>query len=259
MRAILTTAAFLFLMMVPAEARHSDRHDVRGYQSWDWGSNWNQFNQPNYRPTYHVALKKKRRHLAKRAAAKRAAIKRAAARHAAAKRNAATVARFSPPVAAMKKAMPVEAIKNTVEAANTAIRTPFGVVVKTVVRLDVLSPKLIDFTRKVAAACGPVKVISGLRQTGVPRTCHRTGEALDYQVADPACAMRVANQTRGIGHSNDYYGVAQKYGRGMPVHYHLSSCQREMNKRFAHGGGSKYRATRYAKRYKKRNTRYARA
>jgi len=124
----------------------------------------------------------------------------------------------------------------------TVLRTPFGTTLKTTVNLSGISSELVGFIRKVQSQCGQVTVISGFRRSGVPGTCHASRQALDYQIRDPACALKIARQFRG-GHSVDYYGV-QAISRGMPAHYHVSICSREMGARFNHRGSRK----RYAKR-----------
>lgn len=172
-------------------------------------------------------------------------------RHVKRHRRASTIAaRLSPAIA-----------KPGVTASPQILRTPFGVAIKTLVNLAVISPPLVTFVRQVASECGGATVISGMRSSGTVRnTCHRGGHALDYQTPNPKCALQVANKTRGIGHSIDYYGVAAKFGRGMPVHYHVSDCRREVGARFAHGGGRKIGRTRYARHHRRhRHRRYARA
>lgn len=123
------------------------------------------------------------------------------------------------------------------------LRTPFGTAIKTRVSLASISPRILGYLQKVQAECGVVTVISGVRSTGVPGTCHRGGKAVDIQIVDHACAMRYARNWSG-GHSTDYLGV-QAISRGMPAHFHISDCPREMGARFVHRGSSS--TTRYAK------------
>lgn len=87
------------------------------------------------------------------------------------------------------------------------------------------------FLQQVQAKCGAVKVISGHR--GGPRQmCHGMSQAVDYQVANPACAFTLANELKWPGgHTNDYYAHAQY---GVPVHFHLSTCRQEAGWRGDH-------------------------
>jgi len=133
-----------------------------------------------------------------------------------------------------------------IEQKSVVLRTPFGTNIKTVVSLAGINSELVGFVRKVQSQCGPVTVISGFRRSGVPGTCHAFRQALDYQIKDPACALKVARQFRG-GHSVDYYGV-QAISRGMPAHFHVSVCGREMGARFSHRGSARAARVRQAAR-----------
>lgn len=128
-----------------------------------------------------------------------------------------------------------------IEERPTTLSTPFGTKIATKVSLAKMPSELVTFLQKVQAQCGKVTAISGYRTSGVPGTCHARNQAIDYQVKDPTCALKVAKGFRG-GHSIDYYGV-QALSKDMPAHYHVSVCPREMGARFAHRGSS----TRYAK------------
>lgn len=143
-----------------------------------------------------------------------------------------------------------------IEARPVMLRTPFGTDITTRVSLQGIPSELTGFLKRVQAQCGKVTVISGYRRTGVPGTCHAKHQALDYQIADPSCAMKVARSFRG-GHSTDYYGV-QAISRGMPAHFHVSNCGREMGARFVHRGSSDARVQ-VARRSRAKQTRVARA
>lgn len=184
-------------------------------------------------------------------------------------------ARLSPPVA---KTLPAQVV-NTVEdvatsavksaedaaigVAGAVVKSPFGVLVNLFASRSGIPDDVGRFLSRVQRDCGRVTVISTIRRGARIAgsrimSCHAIGQAVDYQVADPACALRLARTVR-LGHSVDYYGVRALYGRGMPVHYHVSNCRQEMGAKFVHGGGRAYARkkakTRYAKRYKK--VRYA--
>ena len=151
------------------------------------------------------------------------------------------------------KGTSVATVAPKVTAEPQTLKTPFGVAIRSSVSLSGVDARLMAFIRGVSSACGPVKVISAVRHSYVGRrlSCHATGHAVDYQTNNPSCALKYAAGKR-VGHSIDYYGVA---AIGVPVHYHASTCGREMGVRFVHRGSS-YRGKRYAKRYKKR-VRYA--
>lgn len=151
-------------------------------------------------------------------------------------------------------------IPDDIETKPTTLRTPFGTNITTRVSLDGIPSELTDFLRKVQTQCGKVTVISGYRKTGIPGTCHARRQAVDYQIDDPDCALRVAQTFRG-GHSKDYRGV-QRLSRSMPAHFHASICPREMGVRFVHRGGvSRVRSARVASRHygKRRHVRVARS
>jgi hypothetical protein len=143
-----------------------------------------------------------------------------------------------------------------IQEGEGVLPTPFGVATKVVGSLAGVPSIIQSFLAAVQSQCGSVKVISGHRPgarvagSGIV-SCHATGQAADYTISSPACALRVAAGYQHLGHSNDYGRVA---------HFHVSSCAREAGMRFAHGGGSRYaRArstrTRVARVYKR--TRYA--
>lgn len=92
--------------------------------------------------------------------------------------------------------------------------------------------EITSFLSRVRAQCGSVQVIStfrrGARIAGTHRrSCHATGQAVDYTTSNPSCALRVASGSR-LGHSIDY---------GRVRHFHVSTCAQERGARFAHGGG----------------------
>lgn|SRR3990167_147450 len=148
--------------------------------------------------------------------------------------------------------------RSTVTAEPQTMRTPFGTTIRSSVSLSGVDGRLLTFIRAVSSACGPVKVISAVRRSyvGRRRSCHWDGRAVDYQIGDPSCALKYA-AGKPVGHSIDYYGV-QALSRGMPMHYHASTCSSEMRVRFVHRGSS-YRGKRYTKRYKQRYRTYRRA
>jgi len=151
-------------------------------------------------------------------------------------------------------------VKHTIEVAQTIVMSPFGVLINLFAHRSGIPNEVGSFLSKVQRECGKVTVISTLRRgsrvAGSRRmSCHAIGQAVDYQVVDPSCALRLARTVR-LGHSIDYYGVRALYGRGMPVHYHVSNCRQEMGAKFAHGGGRIYSKTRLARNSVKK-TRYA--
>lgn len=159
---------------------------------------------------------------------------------------------MAPAVAVVSTAATV--VDNTIAAVEQNLPTPFGTVIRTVANLAGVPGEIASFLNTVQSRCGGVRVISTFRRGSViagtrRASCHSMGQAVDYQVSDYACALRVAQGVR-LGHSIDYVGVQRLYGRGMPMHYHVSNCRQEMGVRFAHGGGARYarRAarTRYA-------------
>lgn len=98
--------------------------------------------------------------------------------------------------------------------------------------------EIASFLSRVRAQCGSAQVISTFRRDAFiagtrRRSCHATGQAVDYTTSNPSCALRVA-QGSSLGHSIDY---------GRVRHFHVSSCAQERGMRFAHGGT---RRTRYA-------------
>lgn len=109
--------------------------------------------------------------------------------------------------------------------------------------------EIANFLSRVRAQCGSVHVIStfrrGARIAGTHRkSCHATGQAVDYTTSNPSCALRVAAGS-SLGHSIDY---------GRARHFHVSTCAQERGARFAHGGST--RRTRYA-RNRHHRSRYA--
>lgn len=224
-------AAALSLGFIATPAASEAR--TAGYSGQPWNWSWQQVEQPRAKAHRHARHRKPRK----------PAIKE----------------RPTPAIAKSKTA--TAAAPAQVKAEPQTLVTPFGVAIKTLVNLAAISPPLIAFVRRVASECGGATVISGVRSTGtVANTCHRGGHALDYQTPNPKCALAVANKTGGIGHSIDYYGVAAKFGHGMPAHYHVSDYRREMGARFAHGGSHRYGRTRYAHHHKRhrKHRRYAR-
>lgn len=119
------------------------------------------------------------------------------------------------------------------------LQTPFGTTIKTSVSGS-MPGQLRAFLNRVQAQCGHVTVISTFRRNAVVagtrrRSCHAFGQAVDYQVRNPSCALRVAAGHRALGHTVDYAAVR---------HFHVSSCRQEAGARFRHG------RTRYARRWR---------
>src|SRR3990167_6728395 len=112
---------------------------------------------------------------------------------------------------------------------RTAFGLPYAVRRGAVVRC--LPAGLHAFLRRVQAICGRVTVISGHRPGSRVRgtgsvSLHASCRAADYQIADRACALRVARSFPG-GHSTDYHAVS-------PNHFHVSYARggREWGARF---------------------------
>lgn len=147
-----------------------------------------------------------------------------------------------------------------IEAVETVLPTPFGTRIRTVAFRKDVPADIAQFLGRVSQACGQVRVIStfrrGARVAGSRRqSCHATGQAVDYQVANPACALRMAQGVR-LGHSIDYHTAPSIR------HFHVSNCRQEMGVRFAHGGGRSYARrgarTRYARGHRSARQAYAR-
>jgi len=133
-----------------------------------------------------------------------------------------------------------------IEQKSVVLRTPFGTNIKTVVSLAGINSELVGFVRKVQSQCGPVTIISGCRKNAVVagtriRSCHADCKALDYQIKDTACALRVARTFRG-GHSTDHDSAPNA------KHFHASLCPREMGARFSHRGSARAARVRQAAR-----------
>lgn len=105
--------------------------------------------------------------------------------------------------------------------------------------------ELRTFLNRVQDTCGTVTVISGFRPgarvAGSGRvSLHASGKAVDYQIKDTVCALKVAKGWPG-GHSTDYSRVN---------HFHISWApgSGEWKRRFVHGSSK----VRYAKRWRYR-------
>lgn len=109
-----------------------------------------------------------------------------------------------------------------------------------------VNPRIVAFLQQVQAKCGPVKVISGVRNSA-GQMCHMNGNAVDYQITDIACAFNLASTYSG-GHTSDYHGVTKL---GVPPHFHLSWCPTEMGWRGIHQPRYAY-GPRYVIRYAQR-------
>lgn len=111
--------------------------------------------------------------------------------------------------------------------------------------------EIASFLSRVRAQCGSVQVISAFRRNAViagtrRRSCHASGQAVDYTTSNPSCALRVVAGSR-LGHSTDYARVR---------HFHVSTCAQERGVRFAHGGHS--HRVRHARAHRRHaRTRYA--
>jgi len=132
-----------------------------------------------------------------------------------------------------------------VTVARTQLKTPFGTTIRTAASRAGVPSSIAAHLSMVAAQCGAVRIISayrpGARIAGSGRmSCHAMGQAVDYQIGNPSCALRLASRWRG-GHSIDYNTAPG--GK----HFHISICRQEMGVRFAHRGGRSYARSRYAR------------
>lgn len=139
-------------------------------------------------------------------------------------RRATQQARLSPPISRSPVAAVSRAIEQTTRTVSGAVSGATGI-----------PGEIASFLQNVASQCGAVRVISTFRRGAVVAgtnrsSCHAAGQAVDYQISNPSCALRVAQGVR-LGHSIDYAHVN---------HFHVSNCAREMGARFAHGGGRSY-------------------
>lgn len=144
---------------------------------------------------------------------------------------------FAPPAHAQLSA--------NIVVAGQSVTTPFGVAIRTTAHRSGVPIEIAVFLNRVRAQCGAVRITSTFRRgarigRSGRRSCHAIGQAVDYQVQRPACALRLAAGLR-LGHSIDY---------GRVNHFHVSTCAQERGVRFAHYGGRRAKV-RYAQ-YRRR-------